>query len=95
MLAGFQDSCLDLRRNALSAGTVPSEMGRLTRLTNKMILSDENGWSGTLPTAIGRMTHLQILSVSNVQGLSGPIPFDFCRSRPTGSRDEFQPSWES
>ncbi len=58
-------------RGAGLGGSVPAELGRLSRLTYLNLRN--NGLSGSLPTELGNLTNLRYLGLNNNK-LSGPIP---------------------
>ena len=62
---------LDLRNNNLT-GEIPSELGKLTNLTDLLTLS-RNALSGSIPTELGKLTNLTHLSLRD-NALSGSIP---------------------
>ena len=61
---------LDLPGNGL-VGTIPSELGRLSKLTRLWLSGNE--LSGSIPAALGNLTALKDLDLSNNQ-FTGPIP---------------------
>ncbi|MYB49249.1 MAG: hypothetical protein F4X72_08300 [Dehalococcoidia bacterium] len=58
-------------RGAGLGGSVPAELGRLSRLTYLNLRN--NGLSGLIPTELGNLTNLQYLGLNNNE-LTGPIP---------------------
>ena len=60
-------------------GPVPAWLGDLGRL-RRLSLRD-NDLSGTVPDALGRLANLERLDLSNLWGLSGPLPAGLERSR--------------
>ncbi|KAI8822813.1 hypothetical protein BJ741DRAFT_86809 [Chytriomyces cf. hyalinus JEL632] len=65
----------DLFNNQLT-GTIPTELGQLTSLTQLYLSS--NQLTGSIPTELGRLTSLNTLSLSSNQ-LTGSIPTELGR----------------
>ncbi|KAK3255466.1 hypothetical protein CYMTET_35351, partial [Cymbomonas tetramitiformis] len=64
-------ACTELIISDPLFGTLPSELGELTALTELDLY--QNYLSGTLPTELGRLTNLQLMALDSNQ-LTGTLP---------------------
>lgn len=62
---------LSIRFDRSLTSTIPTEIGRLTALTNLRLY--ENALTGTIPTEIGRLTRLEMLELED-NALTGTVP---------------------
>lgn len=60
-----------LESNAIT-GYLPTELGRLTALTN--LLLNDNELSGTIPAELSGMAALEVFTLFNNTGMCGSLP---------------------
>jgi hypothetical protein len=66
-------------------GTIPSELGRLTKLVELVV--SENELSGTIPSELGNLVQAESMRFESNEGLNGTVPVEVCDLRTTGISD--------